>query len=48
MTEMMDIGEEPFRTWLIPLISFIPISPCPRRVALPIHRKALVVCSLAR
>jgi len=24
---MMGIGEEPFRTWLIPLIFFIPISP---------------------
>jgi len=27
MTEMMGIGEEPFRTWLIPFISLIPISP---------------------
>ena len=24
---MMDIGGEPFRTWLIPFISFIAISP---------------------
>ena len=27
MTEMIGFGKEPFRTWLIPFISFIPISP---------------------
>jgi hypothetical protein len=26
---MMEIGEEPFRIWLIPIISLIPISPFP-------------------
>jgi len=26
---MMGMAEEPFRTWLIPFISFIPISPFP-------------------
>jgi hypothetical protein len=27
MTEMIGFGKEPFRTWLIPFISFIPVSP---------------------